>query len=166
MDMAMTKHVERLLVAASAAVFLCAPTGGSAQSPDMNFFVAVEGAGWGADQPALEVSDTQCTDLAYAQGYGHLTWRAYLNGTTADGEADQIARERIGPGPWYNYYGVPIAEGLAQLHSDENNLWVESAMTVLGDYPPDGVLEIPLGSQLDADLYTRAGPYFCFGVQG
>lgn len=132
----------------------------------MSFFVAVEGATWGADQPALEVSDTQCTDLAYAQGYGHLTWRAYLNGTGADGEGDQIARERIGRGPWLNYYGVPIADDLAQLHSDENNLWVESAVTVLGEYPPDGALEIPMGSRLDGSLYTRAGPYFCFGVPG
>jgi hypothetical protein len=162
----MTKRVERVLRAVTGAVLVCAPSGASAQSPDMNFFVAVEGASWGADQPALEVSDTQCTDLAYAQGYGHLTWHAYLNGTAADGEADQRARERIGQGPWYNYYGVSIAEDLAQLHSDENNPWVELAVTVLGDYPPDGALQLPWGSRLDADLYTRAGPYLCFGVPG
>jgi hypothetical protein len=112
----------------------------------------------------LEVSDQQCTDLAYAQGYGHLTWRAYLNGTAADGEADQIARQRIGTGPWFNYYGVEIAENVAQLHSDENNLWGETAITVLGEYPPDGVLEIPMGSTLDGGLFNRAGPFFCFGV--
>lgn len=161
----MTKRVERALGVVAGAVLLMAPSAISAQSTDMNFFVAAEGASWGADQPALEVSDTQCTDLAYAQGYGHLTWRAYLNGAADDGEGDQRARERIGQGPWYNYYGVPIAEDLAQLHSDENNLWVESAVTVLGEYAPEE-LPLPMGSLLDADLYTRAGPFLCFGVPG
>lgn len=159
----MTKNaVHGLLVL----TFMLSPLPGLAQSPDMNFFVAVEGASWGADQPALEVSDTQCTDLGYAQGYGHLTWRAYLNGTAADGEGDQVARNRIGQGPWFNYYGVLIAEDLAQLHSDDNNLWSESAVTVVGEYPPEGSLEIPTGSQLDGSLFTRAGPFFCFGVPG
>ncbi|MDH3207054.1 MAG: hypothetical protein OEO79_10600 [Gemmatimonadota bacterium] len=162
----MTKPAGRHLSALMAALLLGTPSAAWAQSPDMNFFVAVEGAAWGADQPALEVSDSQCTDLGYAQGYGHLTWRAYLNGSAADGEGDQVARQRIGAGPWYNYYGVAIAESLAQLHSDENNLWVESAVTVLGEYPPDGTLQIPPGSRLDGSLYTRGGPFFCFGVPG
>jgi hypothetical protein len=161
----MTKLVVRILTALTLSAAAYAPSKASAQgSPDMNFFVAVEGARWGADQPALEVSDQQCTDLAYAQGYGHLTWRAYLNGTAADGEADQVARQRIGAGPWFNYYGVEIAGNIAQLHSDENNLWGETAITVLGEYPPDGVLEIPMGSALDGRLFNRAGPFFCFGV--
>lgn len=129
----------------------------------MNFFVAPEGASWGADQPALQVSDTQCADLAYAQGFGHLEWRAYLNGSEEDGESDQVARERIGTGPWYNYYGVVVAESLHQLHSDDNNLWVETAVTVAGEYAPEE-LEIPWGSELDGDLYDRSGPFFCFGL--
>lgn len=152
------------IVGTLTAAILWTPTTICAQSMDMNFFVAVEGAKWGADQPALEVSDQQCTDLAYAQGFGHLRWRAYLNGSEADGEGDQLARERIGTGPFYNYYGVMIAESVEQLHSDDNNLWGESAVTVLGEYPPDGALVIPMGSELDASLYTRAGPFFCFGV--
>lgn len=161
----MTKPAVRILHALILTALFSAPSRLTAQgSPDMNFFVAVEGANWGADQPGLEVSDQQCMDLAYPQGYGHLQWRAYLNGKTADGEGGQLARERIGPGPWFNYYGVMIAEDVAQLHSDENNLWVETAITVLGEYPPEGVLEIPMGSELDADSFTRAGPFFCFGV--
>jgi hypothetical protein len=143
------------------AALLWVPAVASGQaSPDMNFFVAAQGANWGADQPALVVSDQQCTDLAYAQGFGHLTWRAYLN------EGDLRARDRIGPGPWYNYYGVLIAENLQQLHSDDNNLWEESAVTVVGDYPPEGRLTIPPGSELDGAKFTRAGPFFCFGVAG
>ena len=140
------------------ALALCVPSPGSAQaSPDMNFFVAGTGAAWGADQSALVVSDQQCTDLAYAQGFGHLTWHAYLT------EGNERARDRIGSGPWYNYYGVLIAESLDQLHSDDNNLWEESAVTETGDYPPDGLV-IPKGSELDGKLYTRAGPFFCFGL--
>jgi hypothetical protein len=163
----MMNHFVHVLGALTLTAFFGAPSVASAQgSPDMNFFVAVEGASWGADQPALEVSDTQCTDLGYAQGYGQLTWRAYLNGTAADGEGDQVARERIGVGPWFNYYGVMIAENLAQLHSDENNLWAETAITVLGEYPPEGALDIPMGSRLAAAPFTRAGPFFCFGVPG
>ena len=160
------RHTTGFLGSAGLILMLGVPSSLWAQSPDMNFFVALEGAGWGADQPALEVSDQQCTDLGYAQGFGHLTWRAYLNGSAADGEGGQLARDRIGPGPWFNYYGVMIAEDLAQLHSDENNLWEESAVTQLGDYPPDGTLVIPLGSELEGSLYTRAGPFFCFGVGG
>ena len=163
----MKKLAARTLTALVFGLFVVPPSGATAQgSPDMNFFVAVEGARWGADQPALGVSDQQCTDLGYAQGYGHLTWHAYLNGKAAEGEGAQRARDRIGAGPWYNYYGALIAENVAQLHSDENNLWAETAITVLGEYPPDGVLEVPVGSKLDADMFTRAGPFFCFGVPG
>jgi len=146
--------------AAAVAAALCAPATGAAQaSPDMNFFVAGVGAAWGADQSALVVSDQQCTDLAYVQGFGHLTWHAYLT------EGNERARDRIGSGPWYNYYGVMIAESLEQLHSDDNNLWKESAVTETGDYPPEGLV-IPTGSELNGTLYTRAGPFFCFGLPG
>jgi hypothetical protein len=142
---------------------LAIPSGAASQSVDMSFFVAAMGASWGEDQPALRVSDAHCNDLAYARGFGHLTWRAYLNGSEEDGEAGQMARERIGPGPWYNFYGVLVAESVEQLHSDENNLWEETAVTESGEYPPDGALEIVWGSALDGALYDRAGPFFCFG---
>jgi hypothetical protein len=143
-----------------------APFGLTAQSADMNFFLALEGPSWGADLPALEVSDQQCYDLAYAQGYGHLRWRAYLDGDPAEGEGDQKARNRIGTGPWYNYYGVLIAESVAQLHSDDNNLWHESAATVTGELAPEGAIEFPWGSELDGDDFTREGPFLCFGLPG
>lgn len=153
----MTRHTRIILAARTLVLLALAPVGLQAQSVDMNFFVAAEGASWGADQSALYVSDTQCNDLAYAQGFGHLTWRAYLD------EGDVQARDRIGTGPWINYYGVLIAEDLDQLHSEDNNLWVETAVTQLGEYAPES-LELPMGSGLDGSLYDRAGPYFCFGV--
>ena len=134
------------------------------QSTRMNFFVAPEGPNWGANQPPVGVSDAQCTDLAYAPGFGHLAWRAYLTGTAADGEEDQVAKGRIGAGPWYNYHGDLIAENLDQLHSDANSLSIESAVTVEGRSLPDGTLEIPPGSQLDGTDFARQGPFFCFGL--
>ena len=127
-------------------------------APEMSFFLALTGPTRGADRPALEVSDEHCTQLAYAQGFGHLTWRAYLDGP------GQRARDRIGDGPWHNYYGVLIAESLAQLHSDENNLWQESAVTVTGETAPAGAVELPWGSELDGSDFDREGPFLCFGV--
>ena len=54
-------------------------------------------------------------------------------------------------------------ENVAQLHSDDNNLNAESAVTVEGDYAPDGFV-IPKGSEMDGSDFTRRGPFFCFGV--
>jgi hypothetical protein len=136
-----------------------------AQSPLMNFFLALRGPAR-ADRLELEVSDTHCRDLAYAQGFGHLTWRAYLDGSPGVGQGHIKARDRIGQGPWYNYHGVLIAENLAQLHSDENNLWHESAVTVTGELAPRGAIEIPWGSELDGSDFSRRGPFFCFGIPG
>jgi len=136
------------------------PAPAVAQSADMNFFLALRGPARGADRPVLEVSDEHCASLAYAQGYGHLTWRAYLDGP------GERARDRIGTGPWYNYYGVLIAESVAQLHSDDNNLWQESAVTETGATAPEGAIGWPWGSELDGSDFKREGPFLCFGLPG
>ena len=136
------------------------------QVSQMNFFVAIQGPTGGAALPPVAISDSYCHDLAYAEGFGQLTWHAYLTGTSADGEGGEVASERIGEGPWYNYYGVMIAEDVAQLHSDDTNLGLQSAVTVRGQTAPEGVLEIPLGSQLDGGDFSRDGPLLCFGVPG
>jgi hypothetical protein len=134
----------------------------AAQASAMNFFVAPAGPNYGQTQPALRVSDQHCADLAYPLGFGHLRWAAYLNGAEADGEGGQVARSRIGTGPFINYYGAVVAENVAQLHSDQNNLNAETAVTVTGDYAPDGFV-IPKGSEMDGSDFTRRGPFFCFG---
>lgn len=129
----------------------------SAQDPDMSFFVALDGPGWGADQSALEVGDQHCRDLAYEAGFGDGTWRAYLS---ADGET---ARDRIGPGPFVNWYGAVVAESVEQLHSDDSGLTRNTAATQTGEGPiPEELLAIPAGSQLSGDPYSRDGPFFCF----
>ena len=154
----------RLLSGGLGALALLTFTGHSlsAQDSKMNFFVAPAGPSYGQTQPALRVSDQHCADLAYPLGLGHLRWVAYLDGAAADGEGGQVARTRIGTGPWYNYYGVLVAENVAQLHSDDNNLSPESAVTVTGDYAPESLV-IPKGSQMDGTDFTRRGPFFCFG---
>jgi hypothetical protein len=137
----------------------------AAQSLEMNFFLALP-ATRGSDRQELEVADTHCRSLAYAQGFGHLTWRAYLDGSPAAGQGNIKARDRIGTGPWYNYHGVLIAESLAQLHSDDNNLWHESAVTVTGELAPLGTIDFPWGSELDGSDFSRQGPFLCFGIPG
>lgn len=157
-------HGGRLLLGGLGAVFLLSfsSDGVAAQNAAMNFFVAPAGPSYGQTQPALRVSDRHCADLAYPLGFGHLRWRAYLDGAAADGEGGQVARDRIGTGPWINHYGAVIAENVAQLHSDDNNLNAETAVTVTGDYAPEGFV-IPSGSQMDGGDFTRQGPFFCFG---
>jgi hypothetical protein len=155
--------VRAVLALAGLALFAAHPL--SAQSLETNFFVAAEGPACCADSPPVRVSDRQCRDLAYAAGMGDGRWRAYMTGRTADGEGDEIARERIGTGPWYNYYGVMIAENLDQLHSDEAALNRETAVTERGEYAPED-FEIPSGSQLNGTAFTREGPYFCFKLPG
>jgi hypothetical protein len=148
-----------LCVALSA---LFAATTTAQPSPDMSFFVVPTGPTYGMNQPTLQVTDQHCATLAYAQGISGLQWRAYLDGKASEGEGGQLARNRIGTGPWRTYYGVVIAESVAQLHSDDNNLSYETAATVTGDYAPQGFV-IPPGSQLDGSDFTRQGPFFCFG---
>lgn len=135
-----------------------------AQEVTMTFFVIPAGPTWGANQPAILISDEHCHQTAYAVGLGDRTWRAYLNGSAADGEGSQVARARIGSGPWHNYYGVMIAEDLDQLHSDASYLNQDTAITITGEAVSPDVLRVPTGSSLDGSDFSREGPYFCFGI--
>lgn len=103
-----------------------------AQSARMNFFVTSEGSGEGANLGGLRGADNLCAFLGYNAGFGDLTWRAYLSTTAANGEPAVNARDRIGSGPWYNYRGEMIAENVDDLHSENNNLTKETALTEKG----------------------------------
>ena len=51
----------------------------------------------------------------------------------ADGSAPAVdARNRIGFGPWYNAEGVQVASGINNLHSVNNNLNKQTALTENG----------------------------------
>lgn len=155
--------IREALALGGPALFVVHPL--SAQTLETNFFVAAAGPSCCADSPPLRVSDRQCRDLAYAAGMGDGNWRAYMTGRAEDGEGDEVARDRIGTGPWYNFYGVVIAKNLDELHSDSANLNRETAVTESGEYALED-FEIPSGSQLDGTAYTRDGPYFCFKLPG
>ncbi len=108
-----------VLAVAGSAVF--------AQDAGMSFFVTSQGPGDGANLGGLDGADAHCEQLAEAAGAGGKTWRAYLSTSTTD------ARERIGSGPWQNAEGEVIAEDVDTLHSDDNNISKQTALSEQGE---------------------------------
>lgn len=109
-----------------AAAVAMAATAAAAQDAPMSFFVTSQGSGKGADLGGLTGADKHCQSLAEAAGTSGKTWHAYLS------TADTDARDRIGSGPWYNAKGIKIADDVASLHSDANNLTKETALDETG----------------------------------
>ena len=145
-----------LIVAALVACGVCG--GANAQQADMSFFITSAGPGKVADLGGLAGADAHCQSLAQAGGAGSKTWRAYLS-TNARGGANAInARDRIGNGPWKNAKGAVIANGVADLHSDNNKIAKETALNekgepikVRGDTP--NMHDIMTGSDKDGRAY-------------
>jgi hypothetical protein len=153
-------------IAAVALVAALAAAPAVAQDSNMSFFITSSGPGDGADLGGLAGADQHCEDLAYAQGFGDLTWRAYLSAVSMGGEAAVNARDRIGSGPWYNHNGDMIAENVAQLHSEAANLTKETILTERGsmvngrgDSPNQH--DILTGSNLDGTVSTAEGHDAC-----
>lgn len=117
----------RRLLLATATVLVA--LGGAAYSQDKtaSFFVTSVGSGQGADLGGTTGADAHCTKLAEAAGIKNKTWHAYLSTSDAD------ARDRIGKGPWYNVKGEKIADDVASLHSDANNITKQTALNEKGD---------------------------------
>ena len=130
----------------------------SPQSPNMTFFVTSAGLGKGADLGGLEGADRQCQTLAQTAGAGGKTWRAYLSTQAVNGASPVNARDRIGRGPWQNFKGEVVAKSLDDLHSDENKLNMETALTERGTmvagrgYTPN-YHDILTGSQPDGRAF-------------
>jgi hypothetical protein len=103
-----------------------------AQSADTTFFLTSAGPGNGANLGGLAGADRHCQALAQTAGAGTKTWHAYLS-TQADGQPAVNARDRIGKGPWQNSKGVIIAKDVADLHSANNNLTKQTALTEKGE---------------------------------
>lgn len=125
-----TLHASTLL---TALVFAALAPPVEAQDARFSFFVTSAGPGSGADLGGLAGADAHCEQLAYAVGFGDLTWRAYLSATPAEGQPRVNARDRIGTGPWYNVRGVLIARDATDLHSDAANLTKETILTEKGE---------------------------------
>jgi len=118
--------MRRLLLATAAALVAVSGTAYS-QDTTMSFFVTSQGSGKGADLGGLAGADAHCTTLAEASGVKGKTWHAYLSTSDTD------ARDRIGKGPWFNAKGEKIADDVASLHSDANNLTKQTALNEKGE---------------------------------
>jgi hypothetical protein len=105
-------------------------TGAAAQRQPMSFFVTSVGKGDGANLGGLAGADAHCQALAKAAGQGEAVWHAYLS---TQGSAAVNARDRIGKGPWHNFKGVAVAQNVADLHSDKNNLTKETVLNEKGE---------------------------------
>jgi hypothetical protein len=140
----------------AAAVVAALAIGGYAiaQSPaaNMSFFVTSSNPK-GGNLGGLAGADAVCQSLAQAVGAGGKTWHAYLSTSTVD------AKSRIGNGPWFNAKGVQIASSVADLHSANNKISPETALTEKGTSPTylkkdaKGEVQRPDG-QLQHDILT------------
>jgi hypothetical protein len=99
------------------------------QKPTLSFFVSSVGSGNGGNLGGLAGADKLCQGLAAKAGAGNRTWRAYLSTT---GQGGVNARDRIGPGPWFNAKGQQIASSVADLHSDKANINADTALDEQG----------------------------------
>ncbi len=101
-------------------------------SAETSFFVTSVGSGKGADLGGLEGADRHCQSLAEAAGIRGKVWRAYLSTQAMGGAPAVNAKDRIGRGPWQNAKGIVIAKDVADLHSPNNNLNKQTALTEKG----------------------------------
>jgi hypothetical protein len=118
---------------ALAAMLVFANTPASAQSAGTSFFLTSTGIGNGGNLGGLAGADNHCQTLAQAAGAGAKTWRAYLSTQAADGTPAVNARDRIGKGPWQNVKGTVVAKDVADLHSANNNLTKQTALSEKGE---------------------------------
>jgi len=102
---------------------------------NMTFFVTSVGVGQGANLGGVEGADKHCQTLAQAAGAGDRTWHAYLSTQAPALNSPQFvnARDRIGTGPWQNYNGVVIATSVEDLHSANNKISKETAISEKGE---------------------------------
>jgi hypothetical protein len=137
-----------------------------AQAGDMTFFITSAGPGKGADLGGLTGADQHCQSLAQAAGAGKHTWHAYLSTQAADGKPAVNARDRIGKGPWKNAKGEVIATSVADLHSANNKLNKQTALSEKGQ-PVNGrgdqpnMHDILTGSQPDGTAFAAGEDRTC-----
>ena len=95
-----------------------APTSPSTSTPALGFFVTSVTSTTG-NLGGLAGADARCQSLAAAVGQGGRTWRAYLSAErdSTNNNLPANARDRIGPGPWYNANRVLVANNVTELHA-------------------------------------------------
>jgi hypothetical protein len=163
------QHVKHVMSAVAAAVVMAAGAhgvgaqGATQADPRMSFFITSVGTGNGANLGGLAGADAHCQNLAKAAGAGNKQWRAYLS---TQGPNAVNAKDRIGPGPWFNAKGVQIAANVAELHSDKNNLTKETQLTekgtvVNGRGDTPNTHDILTGSNLDGTAFPAGEDHTC-----
>ena len=151
---------------ALAAISALASAPAQAQSADTSFFLTSNGIGNGGNLGGLAGADNHCQTLAQAAGAGAKTWRGYLSTQAADGAPAVNARDRIGKGPWKNSKGVAVAKDVAELHSANNNLTKQTALSEKGDVI-SGAGDTPnrhdvlTGSQADGTAFAAGEDRTC-----
>ena len=128
-----SRLLSRASLVAAACVVALAAESAHAQSAGMTFFLTSNGIGNGGNLGGLAGADNHCQTLAQAAGAGAKTWHAYLSTQAADGKPAANARDRIGKGPWQNSKGTEIAKDVADLHSANNNLTKQTALSEKGE---------------------------------
>ncbi len=133
-------------------------------SPEpMSFFLTSAGSGNGGDLGGLEGADAICQTLAESVDQGGLIWRAYLS---TQGDDAVNARDRIGPGPWFNANGARIAADVDTLHSMLHRMSAYTALDQRGrKIPGSGYApnrhDILTGSQADGTAYPAGEDMTC-----
>jgi hypothetical protein len=136
------------------------------QGHPMTFFVTSVGLGKGADLGGIEGADRHCQTLAQRAGAGNRTWRAYLSMQAAGGAQAVNARDRIGRGPWQNAKSEVIARDVDDLHSANNKISKQTALSEKGD-PINGRGDTPnrhdilTGSQPDGRAFPAGEDRTC-----
>lgn len=112
------RHLPLIVVVSLAAGCVTDNVPPGPSGPTMNFFVTSEKSVTG-NLGGLAGADATCQRLATAVGLGNPTWRAYLSveRDPSNGNQPTHAKDRIGPGPWYNANKVLVANNLAELHA-------------------------------------------------
>ncbi len=128
-----------------------------------SFFLTSAGSGSGGDLGGLAGADAICKNLAESVDQGDLNWRAYLS---TQGDDAVNARDRIGPGPWFNANGARIAADVDELHSVLNRVSAFTAIDQRGrTIPGSGYApnrhDILTGSQADGTAYPAGEDMSC-----
>jgi hypothetical protein len=137
-----------------------------AQEAGMSFFITGTNPGKGGDLGGLTGADAYCGKLAKDAGATKTNWHAYLSTTAPQGEEGVNARDRIGKGPWQNAKGVVIAKSVDDLHSNNNNLNKDTALTeknetVNGRGDEVNMHDILTGSDPEGMYSTAGGDTTC-----
>lgn len=158
--------MRKILSVALTTLALGMSAGAAAQDDTLSFFITSVGTGNGANLGGLAGADMHCAVLAQAAGVTGKSWAAYLSAQPRNGMPAVNARDRIGTGPWFNADGVQVAANVDDLHSDNNELNKETALTETGEMvngrgDSPNQHDILTGSDADGNAFTDGEDHTC-----